>query len=297
MRASAIRYLSTCRYSHRLAAAFWERNIQIWDLDHREQVGQFDTDMTDGSNRLHLDPKGDRGVVAAWRAGARGGVACYKIPSGELIWHRTDLRHAQGISFSVDGQSVWFAPNEGRVQRLDALTGNTIESLTGVKHIHLSHYSTEVFIEKRSGGYVLRGVKDFAIPKITFAILDVAFGPESLCLTESGGPVRCLDCRSGVERWRYEPGSDNHVLRLWYREPDQHYYGVQWQYQTGGPRKLLRFDERSGEAGEICQFDSWEEEVCIGLDRLVISSGEMFSLPDGRSLGRLDFPQRNYPDT
>jgi hypothetical protein len=42
-RASAIHFLSTCRFWHRLAAAFWEKTVQIWDLDLREQVGQFDT--------------------------------------------------------------------------------------------------------------------------------------------------------------------------------------------------------------------------------------------------------------
>jgi len=293
-RASAIHFLSTCRFSHRLAASFWEKTVQIWDLDLREQVGQFDTG--DGSNRLRLDPRGERGVVAAWQGGAKGGVACYEIPTGKLIWHRGDLRRSQGISFSTDGQSVWFEPNEGKVQRLDALTGDTIETLTGIKHIHLSPYSSQTLMEKRSGGYVFRGVKDFAIPKITFAILDIAFGPESLCLTESGGPVRCLDCRSGAELWRYESPKDNHVLRLWYREPDGHYYGVQWQYQTGGPRKLLRFDAGSGQAKEIFQFDSWEEQVCIGLDCLVASSGEILRLADGKSLGRLDFPQRDYSD-
>jgi outer membrane protein assembly factor BamB len=295
-RASAIRFLSTCRFSHRLAAAFWEKTVQIWDLDLREQVGQFDTGRGDGSNRLHLDPKGERGVVAAWQAGAKGGVACYEIPTGKLVWHRGDLRHSQGISFSTDGQSVWFEPNEGRVERLDALSGNTIEYLSGVRHIHVNHHSSEIFIERRSGGYVLRGVKDFDIPKITFAILDVAFGLESLCLTESVGPVRCLDFRSGVELWRYDSPKDNHVLRLWYSESDGHYYGVQWQYQTGGPRRLLRFDARSGQAKEIFQFDSWEEEVCTGLDCLVASSGEILSLADGKSLGRLDFPQRDYSD-
>lgn len=296
MRASAIRFLSTCRFSRRLAAAFWEKTVQIWDLDKREQVGQFDTGRAGGSNRVHLDPKGERGVVAAWAAGARGGVACYEIPTGKLIWHRAELRHAQGVSFSTDGESVWFEPNEGRVQRLDALTGNTIETLTGIKHIHMNHYSSEVLLEKRSGGYVLRGVKDIAIPTITFAILDVAFGPESLCLTESTGPVRCLDCRSGVELWRYEPAKNNHVLRLWYRELDGHYYGVEWQYHSGGPHKLLCFAGGSGRVEEICQLDSWEEAVCGGLDCLVASSGEVVSLSNGKLIGRLDFPQREYPD-
>jgi len=296
MKASAIRYLSTSRFSHRLAASFWERTVQIWDLDRSEQVGQFDTGRADGSNQLHLDPKGERGVVAAWSAGSRGGVVCYEIPTGKLIWHRADLRHSQGIAFSTDGQSVWFEPNEGRVQRLDALTGNTLERLTGLKHVHTNPYSSEVFIEKRSGGYVLRRTKDFIIPKITFAILDVAFGMESLCLTESGGPVRCINCRSGVEIWRYEPDKRNHVLKLWYREPDRHFYGVQWQYHSGGPHKLMRFQGGSDQMEEICQLDSWEEAVCGGLDCLVASSGEIISLSSGRPLGRLDFPQVEYPD-
>ncbi|PYX54240.1 MAG: hypothetical protein DMG76_22510 [Acidobacteria bacterium] len=82
MRASAIRYLSTRRFSHRLAAAFWEKTVQIWDLDLREQVSQFDTGMTDSSNQLHLDPNGERGVAAAWSAVPRVGLLAVKFRPG-----------------------------------------------------------------------------------------------------------------------------------------------------------------------------------------------------------------------
>lgn len=297
MRASAIRYLSTARLSRLLAAGLWEKTIQIWDLDQRKQIGQFDTGMEDGCNRLEMAPRGDRGVVAAWRSGRKGGVASYEIPTGEILWRRTDLRQSQGLSYSPDGQNVWFEPDEGRVQRLDAVTGERVETLRGVKHLHFSDYSTDVLIERRNGDYILRGEKDFAVPKKTFAVLDVAFGPKSVCLTESGGPVRCFHCHQGAEVWHYEPPSNSHVLRLWYRESDGNFYGVQWQYHTGGPRKLLRFDGLSGVAAEICQFHSWKEAASVGLDCIILSGGEMLSLSTGNLLGTLNFPQRDYPES
>ncbi len=40
------------------------------------------------------------------------------------------------------------------------------------------------------------------IPRETFAIIDVAFGPGSFCLSESGGPVCCFDTSNGKELWR-----------------------------------------------------------------------------------------------
>jgi hypothetical protein len=160
--------------------------------------------------------------------------------------------------------------------------------------VYTSDFATNTLVQKKKDEYLVQGRNEFEIPVATFALLDATFGVDSLCLTESTGPVRCFDLPLGLEIWRYVPPKDQHVLRVWYREADLHFYGVLWCYRSGGPRRLVRFDKQSGIPTEVVAFNSWEEEVCRALDCLVTSSGEILSLADGKPLGRLGFPERIY---
>jgi hypothetical protein len=93
--AYAIRELAAARSVPRIAAAFVERTIQIWDVSKSERLAEFDTVYNfGGGHRLALNPKGVTCVAASWIKGVRGGVACYNATSGALLWHRTDIRQA-----------------------------------------------------------------------------------------------------------------------------------------------------------------------------------------------------------
>src|SRR5215467_4503045 len=120
MRASAIRYLAASRNSTRIAAALFEQKVQIWDLESRTAVREFDTVFSFGGHRLALDSLGERCVAAAWRGGQRGGVACYETTTGKLIWHRPDLRQTQRIRFSATDKAVWCVPDSGPTKSLDS---------------------------------------------------------------------------------------------------------------------------------------------------------------------------------
>jgi hypothetical protein len=121
----------------------------------------------------------------------------------------------------------------GRFQKLDSGTGSTVADFVGIKKAWDSPYTDLLLLETRSRGYTIKGPKDWRIPSLSFALLDAAFGPDRVCVSEAGGAVRCVDCASGSEIWRYLPPRDTHVLRLYYRRPDRHFYGVQWEYSRG----------------------------------------------------------------
>ena len=296
MRASAIRELTASRQSPRIAAAAFERMVQIWDLSAGEKVAEFDTVFSFGGRRLALDPSGKLCVAAGWTRGLRGGVACYEAVSGTLRWHRTDLRQTQRVRFSPSGTTAWQVPDAGPSACLDALTGDTLETIPSLKDIYDSAYSDSLLLEKRKRDYVLRDGRDLRIPRLTSSVLDAEFGPDTLCISEMGGPVRCFETSDGRERWRYDPGPGSHVLHIWHRVIDDCFYGVQWQYEKGHPRTLLRFGRETGEAVALCQLDSWAEAVCSGLDCLVNSTGSVFRLSDGSLINCLPFPERDYPN-
>jgi WD40 repeat protein len=296
MRGSAIRELVAAQNAPRVAAAFNQHTIQIWDLHAAELLSQFDTVFDSGGRRVTLNPTGDLCVAAAWKKGRSGGIACYDSLTGSRLWHRTDIRHNQHLRFSSAGESIWCGVEDGRLQRLDARTGETVESRVGFRDVFDSPYGNQVLFEHRTRAFLFEGVNSFRIPKLTFGLLHAAFGPGVLCMTEAGGPVRCVDCQSGEERWRYEPPADTHVLRLTFCPSDGCFYGVEWEYQHGKSRLLLRFDADSGQRDMLCQLSSWEEEFCLRGDALIASNGELISVSDGRIEKRLGFPQMEYPD-
>lgn len=107
MRKSAIRQLAVSCDSARLAAACFEKTVQVWDLTTREQIKEFETVFYFGGNRLAIDAVAQRCVTAGWNKGKRGGVACYETDTGKLMWHRKDLRHTQRVRFSPIRNAFW----------------------------------------------------------------------------------------------------------------------------------------------------------------------------------------------
>jgi WD40 repeat protein len=288
--------MATSNRSSRVAAALFERQVQIWDAKKAKCVNEFETVFSFGGTRLTLDPLGERCIAAAWKAGEHGGVACYETNTGKLIWHRQDLRQTQRVRLSSDGETVRCVPDSGSTKLLEVASGKTIDALAGLKDIFDSEYSADLLLEKRKGHHILRKEKAVQIPRLTFAILDVTFSPQSLAISESGGPVRCINSSTGIELWRHSPGRHIHFLKLWYREMDRSFYGMQWEFQKGSFRSLVRLDANTGEPKVVCQLDSWEEVHCPKLDCIVTSGGAVLNLSDGKLLSRLKFPETDYPD-
>lgn len=297
IRASAVREISASSASARIAAALFERTVQIWDLKSGQKVSEFDTVFSFGGRRLALDPSGELCFAAGWAPGKNGGVACYEASSGKLLWHRADLAQTQYLTFSNADATLWWVPETGSTFRLNALNGDAVEQIKGIKSIYDSSYGDVRLMEKRTHDYVVTAKKDFTIARLSFALLDAAIGPDSICICESGGLARCLDLTSGSERWTSDPGKGLHLLRLWYRSEENAFYGVRWEYENGESRIFVRLEGRTGELREVCDLSSsWAEIVSPVLDCLVTSAGSVIGLPDGRLLNCLTFPECDYPD-
>jgi hypothetical protein len=295
MTASAIRHLAAARMAPRVAEGLFKHTIQLWDLHTADRLSQFNTVLDYGGRRVVLNPTGELCVAATWTKGRHGGVACYDALTGSLLWHRTDIRHTQRVRFSCAGESIWCGVQGGRLQHLNAGTGATLDALAGLEDVLDSPHSKQLLLETRTRGFLIKGPNDFRVPRLTLGLLDAVFSPGALCLSEAAGPVRCLDCHTAEERWRYEPPKGTHVLRLTYRPTDRYFYGVEREYERGSSRRLLRFAADSGECEQICQLSSWEEEFCLGSDAIVTSNGEVICVAEGNIINRLAFPQTEYP--
>jgi hypothetical protein len=291
MRTSAIRTLTAAQRAPIIAAARFERSVQIWDVDTGQHISEFDTVFDYGGNRLALDPDGKVCVAASWKKGKRGRVAAYDTQSGRVLWQRPE-RGSPGLRFSSNGAAIWYRVGcHGPVWQLDSRTGETLTVLRNVEQVFDSPFASH-HVEARRDTFLLKSATEFRLPRLTFAVLDATFSPNAFCVSESRGPVRCINCVSGDERWRYVPPSGSHVVRLFYSEGDHCFFGVEWPYEYGGPAVLVRrISQETGSSTEVCRLDSFPFDWCSHADVVVSALGDVASLKGGTISKRLAFPQ------
>ena len=293
MKRSAIRHLACSPTSPYLAAALFEYTVQIWNLDILSQVGEFETILTFGGSRLALDTSGQFCVAAGWGSG----IAAYRAPSGEVLWHRKDLKHVQSVTLEPSGTKIYCGRDEGALHILESHTGETIVRLPGVEEVIESLFSPQLLLVSRGRDHTVRGRKEFRVERLGFALLDGVFGEDFLCLSEARGPVRCFNSATGAELLRFLPDSGTHVIKLGYRMADGFFYGILGNFERRGVCNLLRFEARSGKCYEVCPLDnSWEIQFCRGGDLLVSGEGTLINVSDGKILGTLDFPTQEYSE-
>lgn len=301
MIASAIRSLACGRESPVVAAAFFERTIQVWDIESCRQVSQFDTvyDFGGEIGRLAISPSGDRCVCAARSGGTLGGVACYQTTTGQVIWHRPELKQTQRVSFSPSGAFVWWMPETGLTKRLDSMSGEPERTLRGAQNVFEDRYSMALFIVPRNKTkpYLFGESSEHRLERRGFGVLDVVFASDCFCVTEASGPTRCFGRGDGRERWRYDAPSKSHVVQLHFDEALYAFFGILYNFNDRG-RSLIRLDPTRGTCTLVCDLrDSWAFCFCDPLALLVTSSGPLVGITDGREVGRLDFPRKEYPDS
>lgn len=125
-----IRHLAASHAGPRAAAATFQSEVEIWDIASGQRVSAFDTVLDFGGRRLAIGPDGDWCVAAAYHV---HGIACYDTASGAERWRRKDLKKCQYVGVSCDGRRIYCCFDERPCFVLDASTGETLESLRGVR--------------------------------------------------------------------------------------------------------------------------------------------------------------------
>lgn len=300
MIASAIRSLASGRESRIIAAAFVEKTVQIWDLDSCRQISQFNTvyDFGGEIGRLTISPTGNRCVCAASTGGRKGGVGCYEAATGQVAWHRPELKQTQWVSYSPSGDFVWWMPETGSTRQLNSGNGDPDRLLRDTAQVFEDRYSNALFIvpRNRAKSYLFGESNEHRIRRVGFAVLDVAFAPDCLCVTEATGPTRCFASSDGVELWRYVPPHQAHIMQLQFVEALHAFFGILYRFDVG-IRSLIRLDPTCGNCTFVCDLHgSWAFCFCEMLSVLVTSAGSVICIHDGREMGRLDFPQKKYSE-
>lgn len=291
--ASAVRELSVSKNPAWIAAAFFDKTIQIWDLASQGKINEFSTVFCSGAKNLALAPFAR--VLVAGLSVNPGKLAAYEAPSGGLLWERR-LIYPSSLRFHRSGESVLCSSNNASTLRLDVHTGTDVEVLKGISQ----------FIEGPDGGGLKVPAKgapfrlaskdhEFEVARAGLALLDARFSADAVCLTEARGSVRCIDRDDGRQRWRFDPDADSQVLLLHYSQGMDAFFGVLQNLAKREARHLVRFDGLSGACEWVCSLDSWGEAF-LESDQIITSTGEVKDLSSGAVVARLAFPIKEYPD-
>ena len=207
---STVRQMSSQYGGSRVAAADYHGTVSVWDLVTRKRVSTFDTPMDFGGKRLAIHPNGHWCTIASWHY---NGVACYHCETSELVWATKNIRRPQNLSYSADGRRLYCGCENRPCAVLSAKNGRKIGSLAAVDAVYFSQYQrVEVRERRKRQQFELRTANGKVIAELaslSFAILDVGFGPASVCVSESAGPVRCFDSSAGLEIWRTFLGKES----------------------------------------------------------------------------------------
>ena len=256
----------------RVAAGAFEGLVEVWDVSTPARLGSFRTVLDFGGRRLCLDRLGTRCFAGAYRQAC---VVAYDVADGHVIWSRSDIGRVQKMSRSTDSM-LFIGVEDGPCQIVDSADGKTLEKLHGVVQVFESPAGTARLLDRKTPVVELRGGRSFEVQRSSFAILDVAFGPSTLCLSEAAGPTRCLDLDDGREVWRYQPPQGEHVLFLTYCSSVDAFLGVSREYKRTSAYTLVHL----GPGENLCHLAALGRPVVAAF----CASGEAVLLDDGRLL-------------
>lgn len=279
-----IRHLASSRFGDCVAAAEFEKHTHIWDARKKRHVISFATILDFGGNRLAISSDGALCVAASFE---KHGVACYSTDSGNELWRRADVHHSQHISFTKNDDGIIVGTDDNVSYILSRLDGRTVSTFEKINRVVESEWGAFLF---QSGCQMrVTGLGGFVrvIPRLTFSELAVAFSPAHICLSESGGGIRCVEIESGVETWRhFQKG--HHALQLIYSQSGDAFFAVDFEYEFGGGCRLLRFGALTGKMDVVSHLNfQGEVAFCFDGSRAVTLSGDVIDSRTGLSVGHL----------
>lgn len=260
--------------------------MSVWDLDPIRMVATFDTILDFGGDRIHLSNDGAIVLCAAYH---RDGVAAYDCATGCRLWQNRGVKRPQRLSMSRTSRIAYVGVEGGPCLALSLDDGSVAARIRGVRRLEESPFNPLVFLDQHRPVVASHKLKPvFAVPRTTFAFLDVAFGPRQLALSEAGGPVRCVELASGRVAWVHRPPEGVHCLNLAYCGKAEAFVGVLWPFAHGGSKQLVRFNA-DGSAYVIKDFGGPAEQCfCQAGASLLTTDGTLIEILSGKESALAD---------
>lgn len=275
-------------------------SVQVWSIAERAPRAEFDTVLDFGGRRLALCGASDRLVVVAG-AWERHGICGYDGRTGEQLWQRKDLKKVQALS-PVDGNAVAACFDTRPMHLLDLANGNTVATVRGVRRFWQSRHAP-VGAAEVAGHVALIGSDDWTVrwraPVAGFALLDAAFAPDGLLLTnvadstfdaDAVSSVYCFSLAGNLLWQRAVPPETNVPWLSWDAKADE-WLGIRHNVEKREPEMLLRWSREGDLLSRVALGYVGEYAFMPSGQLLVTAGGQVVDTKAARQVGSLSPPQ------
>lgn len=240
---TVVRHIATSFEGQLFATAEFENQVSIWELKSGKLLTTFATHLDYGGKRLTISPDDEFCAAGAYSI---HGLSNYRTKDGTLVWSRKELKKVQWLKFNNTGKTLFAGFEDKPLHVLDSKTGETLETYRGVRRIYLNPYNNFHMLDATNLLLINGKSKPINIQRRSFGVLNAAFSPQFMYISEAGGPLRAIDCLQGTCLWKYLPEQGSHYIRLAYNEASGTLFCVQWSYEKAGASLLLEFDSLTG---------------------------------------------------
>ncbi|MGH2608712.1 MAG: hypothetical protein ACRDHF_06435 [Tepidiformaceae bacterium] len=235
-------HLSSAANAPLLAAGPLEGEVGVFDLRSGNLLSRYRTGLDWGGRRLAMSGDGSTVVAAAY---SRYGVSAHDALTGRVVWARKDLKHAQTLRNSADGGSLFVRAD--RFTIVDLMSGKETDRLPAIDAIWESPDGEYRIVETMRR---LLRISRYGVPvgvvRAEYNLLDCAFGPGFVVVSESGGALRMISLPAADEVWRTFLPGPSHATRLCYEPSRGVVLANAWPYVHGGAGQLLSLDPADG---------------------------------------------------
>ncbi|MEM8666800.1 MAG: hypothetical protein AAGG48_04755 [Planctomycetota bacterium] len=291
-RENEIRRVATSYEGTMVAFSEFKKTIHVVDLASGSHVASFDLELDSGGSRLAIDPANSSCAAASFR---NGSVTLADL-SGSVRWKRENLDGIQRVQFSNDGTRLYCVHNRV-LSQLDVRTGRQVpfnmseERCAGTRQLRESPFGERLVLDRYDADIQVttKSLKNVCqLRRKSFAVLDFAFTPDRLAITESGGPISCYDLATTRELWTLSFPAGIHAIDLDYNEDANCFVAVSWPFEKGGKYRLLAI---TSDTGEIVRETVLRDGVDFGFanrgSRLITTTGRVFNSSSGEQSGSL----------
>ncbi len=280
------------------AAAHYEQDVFVWDLEQRKLKMHLETDLDFGGRRLAIMGGEHPRVIVGSEQGV--GLACYDLTAGGLkIWHRPELAGVETITVCDHTKRIGVTLADGRALVVGSNTGQTYFTIDNCEGLTFSGGREAILMErqgnllyaqlpdlKEAGSFDLDGKTPVRILARPEAVLVAAVGEFGLGSSEDSDSdethVLSLHSWSGRRQWTLKLESGQRVLALGKQESNSLFHVVAWssgdnasvEVVSVNPQGEIVFRRELPEMTEFAFFGDGEH--------LLDSDGAVRHLPDLR---------------
>lgn len=291
-----IAHVAASQIGSLFAAAHYEQDVFVWDLEQRKLKMHLETDLDFGGRRLAVMGGEQPRVIVGSEQGV--GLACYDLTAGGLkIWHRPELAGVETITVCDHTKRIGVTLADGRALVVGSNTGQTYFTIDNCEGLTFSGGREAILMErqgnllyaqlpdlKEAGSFDLDGKTPVRVLARPEGVLVAAVGEFGLGSAEDSETdethVLSLHSWSGRRQWtlKLEPGQK--VLALGRQDSTSLFHAVAWNSGDSSDVEVVSINPK-GEVVFRRELEEMTEFAFFGDgEHLLDSDGAVRRLPE-----------------